>query len=232
MFQQLDDHAAKRRLRATHVSLALHGALLAWLLHSPAAIFVAPASVRFGLASGSVTQLYWPAHPSDHGDATAPGKHAEPPQLAKKQIVWQQRTNEKSADAKKPVQPSGQDQQAAASGGELNQPAPAGSHYGSSSSGPAWGPEVRPALWASGSDPIITPTDLAGIREGNIVVEITIDEQGNVISTTVLQSLSPAIDEKVTSALVRWRFHPATRDGVAIASKQDVYYHYPIRLNR
>jgi hypothetical protein len=42
----------------------------------------------------------------------------------------------------------------------------------------------------------------------------------------VVQSLRPAIDAKVLAALESWHFLPATRDGVAIPSKQDVYYHF------
>jgi hypothetical protein len=42
----------------------------------------------------------------------------------------------------------------------------------------------------------------------------------------VLQSLGAAIDNKVLAALENWHFRPATRNGVAIPSKQDVYYHF------
>ena len=59
-----------------------------------------------------------------------------------------------------------------------------------------------------------------------MVVEITIDESGNIVARTVVQSLGAAIDEKVLAALENWRFHPATRDGVPIPSKQDVVYHF------
>src|SRR5215471_7191231 len=223
MFSQLEDGLARRRIKATDVSLLLHGALLAWLLHSPAAIFVAPSSVVYGVPTGSVTQLYWPAHPSNEGEAGAPAvdKSAQA-QPSRKQLTWKRENDRASAQAasrENAFQKAGEQQAAAAASNSLNQPSPAGSRYGSLSSGPAWGPEVRPALWASGTDPVITPVDLSGIREGNIVVEITIDQQGNVIDTRVLQSLSPTIDQKVTSALIRWRFRPATRDGIAIASK-------------
>ena len=36
-----------------------------------------------------------------------------------------------------------------------------------------------------------------------------------------------SIDGKVLEALENWRFRPATRNGVAIPSKQDVFYHFP-----
>ena len=43
----------------------------------------------------------------------------------------------------------------------------------------------------------------------------------------MIQSLAPAVDSKVLAALENWRFRPATRNGAPIASKQDVYYHFP-----
>jgi TonB family protein len=75
-------------------------------------------------------------------------------------------------------------------------------------------------------DPVVPASDLNGLQ-GDVVVEVTIDEQGNIVAKTVIQSLAPTIDAKVLEALENWRFRPATRNGVAIASKQDVFYHFP-----
>jgi len=61
------------------------------------------------------------------------------------------------------------------------------------------------------------------------VIEITIDESGNIVNRVVVQSLGPAIDGKVLAALENWHFRPATRDGVPIPSKQDVVYHFKPR---
>jgi protein TonB len=58
-------------------------------------------------------------------------------------------------------------------------------------------------------------------------VEVTIDEQGAVTETRLLQSLEPGIDERVVATVRNWRFKPATVDGVAISSRQDVHFHYP-----
>jgi len=54
-----------------------------------------------------------------------------------------------------------------------------------------------------GSEPAVNEYDLAGINEGNIIVEVTIDERGNITQKTVLQSLNSAIDHKVLAALGR-----------------------------
>ena len=87
--------------------------------------------------------------------------------------------------------------------------------------------KVRPALPIVSTDPAVVGSDLPSGLEGNVIVEITIDEAGNVVERSVIQSLTPVIDGKVLAAVEKWHFRPATRDGVAIASKQDVYYHFP-----
>jgi TonB family protein len=102
---------------------------------------------------------------------------------------------------------------------------PAGSPYGSVLEGSLTGDEVRPALPVISLDPVVDPADLSG-REGDVVVEITIDAQGNITQKVIIQSLGPLVDQKVLAALENWRFRPATQKGVAIPSKQDVYYHF------
>lgn len=103
----------------------------------------------------------------------------------------------------------------------------AGADYGSLSDGPEYGSEVRPALPYIFPDPPVSISDLPDGVKGKVVVEITIDELGNVIDTKLLQGLHPAIDAKVIATLRTWRFRPATRDGHAIASKQDALFTYP-----
>jgi len=103
----------------------------------------------------------------------------------------------------------------------------AGKEYGSLSDGPDMGSEVRPALPYIFPDPPVSASDLPSGVKGKVVVEITIDELGNVIDTKLLQGLHPDIDRKVIATLKQWRFRPATRDGRAIASKQDALFNYP-----
>jgi TonB family protein len=102
----------------------------------------------------------------------------------------------------------------------------AGSPNGSLFHGPGFGSEAQPALPLVFPDPLIYPWQLANLR-GDVVVEVTIDTQGNVTDTRVLQSLKQDIDEKVVATLKGWRFKPAMVDGVAISSRQDVHFHFP-----
>ena len=161
-----------------------------------------------------MTHLYWASGTSA---LTANSKDT----LAKKRLLWQKpkgsREDFKSEDV---------GSTAAAA------PSPtAGSPYGSLSDGASGGEEVRPALPAVTFEPRVNAEDLLGIAEGNVVIEITIDESGAIVSKAVVRSMGPAIDAKVLVALESWRFHPATRDGVPIPSKQDVVYHFKPRAS-
>src|SRR5579884_627730 len=102
----------------------------------------------------------------------------------------------------------------------------AGAPNGSLSNGPAAGVEATPALPMVFPDPEIHPWQLSGLQ-GDVIVEVTIDEKGNVTDTKVLQSLKQEIDDKVIATLKGWRFTPAKIDGVAISSRQDVHFHFP-----
>jgi TonB family protein len=103
----------------------------------------------------------------------------------------------------------------------------AGAPDGSLSQGPDSGSEAKPALPVVFPDPAVFPWQLPNGLQGDVIVEVTIDAQGSVTETRVLQSLKEDIDEKVIATLRNWRFRPATVDGVAIRSRQDVHFHFP-----
>jgi TonB family protein len=111
--------------------------------------------------------------------------------------------------------------------GSTQQTTQAGSFYGSQYNGLSTGHEVRPALPVSGDRPTITSSELPRGIQGDVIVEITIDVRGNVIESKLLKTIGYGIDQKVLATLQNWRFTPATQDGVAIASQQDVYFHFP-----
>lgn len=206
----------KRQPIITYASVGLHCLLLAWLLHAPPPIFVAPSSVVAGLRGDSVTLLYLPSAAS----TTSPKRK---PEIEKSRLAWPK--NKKAAVREVAI--DRQDRQGDNTPQQASASMPAGSPFGSLSSGTLYGSEIRPALPMVSVDPVVTPNDLPHGEEGNVIVEITIDEGGNIVQKTVIQSLNPIVDNKVLAALEHWHFQPATRDGVAIASKQDVYYHFP-----
>jgi len=109
---------------------------------------------------------------------------------------------------------------------EPQKSAPAvGTEFGSV--GSTTGTEARPALPMVFPDPAIFPWQLPNGLTGDVIVEVTIDDQGAVTETRLLQSLKPDIDQKVVATVRNWRFRPATVDGVAISSRQDMHFHYP-----
>lgn len=226
MFTPLNGGISRHQARNLGMSLALHGLLLGWLLHSPYPRFLAPSSVAAG-EYGSITHLYWPS-PLTRDRTDAKSTPARRQSAALRRLAWN-----KSHKLKSPkTVASSSLLEAAIQASESNPsspPPPAGAPYGSLTDGPALGDEVLPALPVLATDPVVGPNDLAGHGEGSVVVEITIDDKGNIVQKTVLQSLGPLVDAKVLAALENWHFSPATRNGVAIPSKQDVYYHFKPR---
>lgn len=191
--------------------MAVHLLLLGWVLHSPAPIFVAPASVVRGQSGSSLTRIYFGGatgvsqeNPKPSLTWRRPPKalrpHSLEPPLAKLEMGNETASNRPSGPA-------------------------AGSLYGSLSYGTLTGPEIRPALPVVSPDPVFG-SDTAGI-EGDVIVEITIDEAGTIVQKVILHSLGPAVDDRVLAALENWHFAPASKNGVPIPSKQDVYYHFP-----
>jgi TonB family protein len=204
-----------RPRRPLPIAIAFHVIFFILLLRGRTPIFVAPAATLGGVHGTAVTHLYWAQGTSA---LAANDREAAP----KHQLVWHkpQRSDPKDATRNEATR----SETASAAPGPT-----AGSPYGSLSDGATSGEEIRPALPAVTSEPRVNSDDLVGISEGNVIVEITIDESGAIVSKAVMRSMGPAIDGKVLAALESWHFHPATRDGVPIPSKQDVVYHFKPR---
>lgn len=231
MFTLSNPQAGVRQNAFLLASLALHGILLACLLHASAPQLLNPVSIAHGENGNVVGRLYWPSRRPDDSASTSSDSASEKyrrQRLAHEKLVWRQTAAAPRPPAV-PLSPSeAEDKFKSATLSTLGHGAPAGLPYGTLSNGPAYGEEVRPALPAKTADPVAYPWELPD-AEGNVVVEITIDERGEIVSKTVLQSMGPKLDEKALAALEGWHFHPATRNGLAIASKQDAVFHFRAR---
>ena len=212
---------------ATLCSVALHCLILLWLLHAPSPRVVAPSFVVNGDGGTQIAYLYWPDQRTQLVNDASPGtSDAAARQQLNAHLTWKQRAKAAKSAKREPPRPQlGSDAESAAPG-QAAQARPAGSPLGTVLEGPLTGEEVRPALPVVSPDPVIVTAELNGLQ-GDVVVEVTIDERGNIVQKVVIQSLAPSIDGKVLEALENWRFRPATRNGVAIPSKQDVFYHFP-----
>src|SRR5437660_10227010 len=187
----------KRRANSIIASLLMHAIVLTLCFYR-APIFVKPSSLSWGQHGRSETLVY-----------TAQAQLENQPVPKKRLLMPKSKSNPLPEIAQAPVDPP-------------RAGTPAGSLY----HGPGSGSEARPALPMVFPDPDVYSWQLGGLK-GDVIVEITIDEQGAVTSARVLQSLKQDIDQKVIATLKNWRFRPATVDRVAISSRQDVHCHFP-----
>jgi TonB family protein len=230
MSASLSPEITIKRRSALWVSLASHTILFAWLLRAPEPQLLNPNSIALGHNGRVLTQLYFPTPSPDDSDTSS--------SLRATEVYRHQRFGHEKLMVKQNATPSkltqptqlspAEDKSQIASLSKLGHGAAAGSPYGSVPGGPIYGNELRPALPVTTVDPVVYPWELPD-SEGNVVVEITIDDQGNIISKNLIRSMGPKLDERFLAALDRWRFRPATRNGVAIASKQDAIFHFKAR---
>ncbi|MGB8913118.1 MAG: energy transducer TonB [Candidatus Sulfotelmatobacter sp.] len=233
MFSQLHSGGSRTQSRALAVSLALHGLLFAWLLHRPEPQLLNPSSVALGRNGKLLTQIYFPTQSPDGSATSSPDRVTEVyrhQRLGHEKLILKQNVAVAKLPLPRPLlSPSSvEDESKAATLSNLGHGTPAGLPYGSLPGGPVFGDEIRPALPVVTVDPVVYPWELPEL-EGNVVVEITIDERGEIVGKTVLHSMGPKLDEKFLAALENWRFQPAMRNGVAIASKQDAIFHFRAR---
>lgn len=203
-------------------SLLAHGALLLWMLQGPRPMILTPTSLKAGIQNGAVTQLYWP----NRGGESAASSEAETNKRMSQTALLNWRPAHETKRRRHGLAVSTEDAQTQQPAEQASSLPPVGSPFGSSAFGADSGADVRPALPVVSRDPFVSLGEVGG-AEGDVVVEITIDEKGNIVEKKVVRSLNPVVDMKVLAALDAWRFQPATRNGIAIESKQDVSYHYP-----
>lgn len=197
MFSEFEPRK-KRLTPSSLVSIVLHAAFVLVLIYRPLnASIVKPSDVRFGRGA-VVTELVY----------------STPLEL-------RERALDQSVYRKPLTRKIGKTQIA----NPVMDPLQAGSPNGSLPDGPTVGFVREPALPIVGPD--VPRSSLPAGIQGDVIVEITIDTQGNVAETRVLQSLGAEVDEKVVATLHSWHFRPATTDGVANVSKQDVHFHFP-----
>ena len=197
------------------ISLVVHAVVVFVIVKPPAPVFIKPVSIALG-NWGKATTLYLPSQALMQAQATAREEKTLIYIRAPRQIAPHGKTKPK-------VKPQKMIRDI-----EIAENLPkAGSPYGSLFSDIMSGSDVRPALPMVFPDPPVRRSQIPAGVAGSVIVEVTIDAQGKVIETRLLQGLGYGIEEKVIATLHNWRFRPATKDGVAIPSKQDVYFRFP-----
>jgi TonB family protein len=216
VFQEIHPAAARfRNHRAVASSVLTHlGLLVAILFHRPPVIELIPLSLANGGGTQSYRVIYAPRDGRDSPDEDkitlahskpAPHRRPKPSSLKAAPEHLQVPADAEAADHN----------------------ARAGSALGTMIDGPIEGHEVHVAYPVVFPDPPVARSELPRDLKGDVIVEVTIDAQGNVVETRVVQSIGHGIDEKIVAALRQWRYQPATLDGVPVASKHDVYFHFP-----
>lgn len=205
----------RKRNRALLASFVVHVIVIYFLVRPPRPIYVTPSSVAYG-HGGTATEL---VYLSARG-AISYSDSAEKPEQPHIHLKAQARPKPKPAPMQSPVT-------TATDKVTADQPTQAGSPFGSLAQGPTSGHDVRPALPLVFPSPSILPWQIPSGVEGTVIVEVTIDAQGNVTDTRLLQGLGHGIEEKVLAAVRNWHFKPAMMDGRAIPSQQDVHFHFP-----
>jgi len=209
-----------RRHRAVGVSVAAHLAVLAVLVfHNPRVIDLSPAWLAYGNGARTYKLVYLPPGANHDDKPPDPAKLLFPAQVSKPRPRPQSQ----------PPKPTPESQQvvaiANAEAGDHN--SRAGSPLGTMIDGPITGHEVHVAYPVVYPDPPVERAELPRDLQGDVVIEVTIDSQGNVVETKIVQAIGHGVDEKIEATLRRWHYQPATLDGTPVASRHDVHFHFP-----
>ncbi|MGD0416148.1 MAG: energy transducer TonB [Terriglobales bacterium] len=209
-----------RRHGAVGVSVAAHLALLAVIaFHNPRVIDLSPAWLAYGDGSHTYRLIYFPPA----------AQNADVPPDTAKLMFPPRATKPRPRPQSQPPKPAPEPQQAMvnadAEAGDHN--SHAGSPLGTMIDGPITGHEVHVAYPVVYPDPPVERSALPRDLVGDVVIEVTIDSQGNVVETRIVQAIGHGVDEKIEATLRRWHYQPATLDGAPVASRHDVHFHFP-----
>jgi TonB family protein len=215
MFSSIDELERRHRNLPLRISVGLHVLALAVVLFYRAApIFVTPSSLAMGNGDQSYRIVYF----APVGDSNQPDPDDRKELIARTSRLKLNRHKQQERQQQRNV---------AGLPDPNNKSANAGSDYGSLFTGDYEGHDVKPAYPIVFPDPPVSRNDFPEGFQGDVIVEVTIDKLGNVVSLRLLQGIGQSIDDKVMATLREWRYKPAMMDGEPIAEKHDVHFHYP-----
>jgi TonB family protein len=123
--------------------------------------------------------------------------------------------------------PAPRPQEASASTENQVADAQAGNKGGTLTFGLSGDHDVRVAYATFAPDPPIDRAALPDWIRGDVVVEVAISDTGEVVETRVLKALGFGLEDVIVATVRKWHYQPARVDGRAVASKHDVYFHFP-----
>lgn len=84
--------------------------------------------------------------------------------------------------------------------------------------------DAEPAFPTFYPRPAIADRSLLPAAEQKIIVNVSISPQGNVTDEKLIQGLGNNLDQIVLDTVRTWRFHPASVNGTAIASTEQLVF--------
>ncbi len=97
---------------------------------------------------------------------------------------------------------------------------------GSSSNDALGTDDIRIALTTYSPSPKPDLSALPHGTQGEVVLDVTIDPTGKVADLQILHALGYGVEGSVAETVRTWTFRPATKDGVAVASVQELHFHF------
>jgi protein TonB len=108
-----------------------------------------------------------------------------------------------------------------------NRNSPASDHPDSASGADALGSgNISIALAKYFPRPKPDLTKLPSGTKADIILDITIDENGRISDLKLVKGVEQSIDAFVIATVRQWTFNPANRDGQPIPSEQELRFHY------
>jgi TonB family protein len=217
--EQAPTRQAKRRLPSILLSLALHLSILALAMQlgRMARTRVIEPADRPALAlletAGGSHAVRIPLPPADFAAHTR--KPTADPEAAKKTIL--------------PIPPKHPEM----SGGGAPRTPHAGDGSAQALSGNGSDAEdARPAFPTYSPRPPVTDRSLLPSSEVKIVVDVDLDALGQVVRETLVKGMGTKLDQIVLDTVKTWRFQPATVNGKAVPSEDELIFpfnpSYPI----
>ncbi|MFY9924478.1 MAG: TonB family protein [Opitutaceae bacterium] len=66
---------------------------------------------------------------------------------------------------------------------------------------------------------------------GVVIVEFTVDREGNVVRPAIIKSSHPDFEAPAIEAILKWKFRPGTRDGVPVETRLQIPVSFQLRAN-
>jgi protein TonB len=200
--------------------LLLHSVVLSSLLHASLCVIV----LVFGIKARVL--IVKPLHIQTVAQvAISGGSHKITITLPASQMSSHTREPDKYADpAKKTILPMVAPPVQRSGGGSLKNP-----HHGNGSAQALRGngsdnADIRPAFPVFSPHPPVHDRSLLPAAEQKIVVDVQVDELGQVVKETLVKGIGNQLDQIVLDVVKKWKFQPATVNGKPVATEAELIF--------